>query len=100
LPWLPWNIKNTNPQFSKAHLTTLNLNNFKTLEAVGLKITAPFNVITSVSNFMKIYTHRDRQAGDLISLLLFFESRLIKGALEPKITLMSIVDYDDYNSLC
>jgi hypothetical protein len=26
---------NSNPQFSKAHLTTLNLNNFKMTEAVG-----------------------------------------------------------------
>jgi hypothetical protein len=31
---------NENPQFSKAHLTTLSLNNFKTIEAMGLKITA------------------------------------------------------------
>jgi hypothetical protein len=27
-----------NPQFSKAHLTTLSLNNFKMIEAMGLKI--------------------------------------------------------------
>jgi hypothetical protein len=26
-----------NPQFSKAHLTTLNLNNFKMIEAMGLE---------------------------------------------------------------
>jgi hypothetical protein len=31
---------NPNPQFSKAHLTTLNLNNFKIIEAMGLKIIA------------------------------------------------------------
>jgi hypothetical protein len=31
---------NPNPQFSKAHLTTLILNNFKMIEAMGLKITA------------------------------------------------------------
>jgi hypothetical protein len=31
---------NPNPQFSKAHLTTLNLNNFKIVEAMGLKIIA------------------------------------------------------------
>jgi hypothetical protein len=31
---------NTNPQFSNAHLTTLNLNNFKVIEAMGLKIIA------------------------------------------------------------
>jgi hypothetical protein len=31
---------NPNPQFSKVHLTTLNLNNFKIVEAMGLKIIA------------------------------------------------------------
>jgi hypothetical protein len=31
---------NPNPQFSKAHLTTLNLNNFKMFEAMGLRIIA------------------------------------------------------------
>jgi hypothetical protein len=40
LPWLPCNIKNTNPQFNKAQLTILNLNNFEMIEAMGLKITA------------------------------------------------------------
>jgi hypothetical protein len=35
---LPWNINNTNAQFSKAHLTTLNLNNFKMIAAMGLKL--------------------------------------------------------------
>jgi hypothetical protein len=30
---------NRNPQFSKAHLTTLNLNSFKMIEAMRLKIT-------------------------------------------------------------
>jgi len=29
---------NPNPQFSKAHLTNLNLNNFKMIEAMGLKL--------------------------------------------------------------
>jgi hypothetical protein len=29
---------NRNPQFSEAHLTTLNLDNFKMIEAMGLKI--------------------------------------------------------------
>jgi hypothetical protein len=38
--WLPWNINNPNPQFSKAHLTTFNLSNFKIIEAVELKIIA------------------------------------------------------------
>jgi hypothetical protein len=32
--------KNPNPQFSKVYLTTLNLNNFKIIEAMGLKIIA------------------------------------------------------------
>jgi hypothetical protein len=31
---------NPNPQFSKAHLTTQNLNNFKMIEAMGLEIIA------------------------------------------------------------
>jgi hypothetical protein len=29
---------NPNTEFSKAHLTTINLNNFKMIEAMGLKI--------------------------------------------------------------
>jgi hypothetical protein len=40
LPWLPWNINNPNPQFNKAHLTSLNFNKFKIIEAMGLKIIA------------------------------------------------------------
>jgi hypothetical protein len=31
---------NLNPQFIKAHLTILNINNFKIIEAMGLKVTA------------------------------------------------------------
>jgi hypothetical protein len=31
---------NPNPQFSNSHLTTLNLNNFKRIEAIGLRIIA------------------------------------------------------------
>jgi hypothetical protein len=31
---------NLNPQFTKAHLTNLNLNNSKMIEAMGLKIIA------------------------------------------------------------
>jgi hypothetical protein len=38
--FVTWNINNPNPQFSKAHLTISNLNNFKTIGAMGLKITA------------------------------------------------------------
>jgi hypothetical protein len=40
MPWLPWSINNTNPQFNKVHLKTLNLNNFKIIKATGLKIIA------------------------------------------------------------
>jgi hypothetical protein len=36
--WSPWNINNTNPQVTKAHLRNLSLNNFKIIEAMGLKI--------------------------------------------------------------
>jgi hypothetical protein len=46
---------NPNPQFNKAHLTALNINNFKTIEAVGLKnycIEVPLNGITSTPNFI------------------------------------------------
>jgi hypothetical protein len=32
--------KNPNSEFSKAYLTTLKLNNFKMIEATGLKIIA------------------------------------------------------------
>jgi hypothetical protein len=53
------------------------------IEAMGLNyIEAPSNGITSLPDFMKIYQAvqkflvRDRQTGDLISLLSFFESRL------------------------
>jgi ubiquitin C-terminal hydrolase len=49
--------KNTNPQFSKAHLTNVNFNNFKTIKAIIKNhcIEVPLNGITSVPNFMKIY---------------------------------------------
>jgi hypothetical protein len=33
-------MNNPNPQFRKAHVTNLNLNNFKMIEAMGLKIIA------------------------------------------------------------
>jgi hypothetical protein len=41
---------------SKAHLTNLNLNNFKIIEAIGLKITASRSLEWHhlVPNFMKI----------------------------------------------
>jgi hypothetical protein len=31
-------MNNPNPQFSNAHITTLNLNNFEIIEAMGLKL--------------------------------------------------------------
>jgi hypothetical protein len=49
---------NPNAQFMKARLKILNLNNFKMIEAMRLEITAswsPWNGITSIPNFMKIY---------------------------------------------
>jgi hypothetical protein len=33
-------VNNPNPLLSKAHLTTLNINKFKMIEAMGLKIIA------------------------------------------------------------
>jgi hypothetical protein len=82
---------NLNPQFSKDHLTTVNLNNFKMTEGMELKnycIEVPLNGITSIPNFMKIYnvvqkllvgdTQTDKETGDFISLLSFLESRLKK----------------------
>jgi hypothetical protein len=50
--WLPWL-----PLLSRAHLTDLNLDNFKTIEAMELKVIAsiPLNGIISVPNFMKMY---------------------------------------------
>jgi ubiquitin C-terminal hydrolase len=81
---LPWNIKNINPEFSKAQLTNVNFNNFKMIEAIIKShcIEVPLNGITSVPNFMKIYQaiqkllvgdiQTDKQTGDFISLLSFF----------------------------
>jgi hypothetical protein len=65
-------------RLNKAHVTTLNLNNFKTIEAMGLK-EVPLNDIISVPNFTKIYqvVHKllvgdiQRDTCDL-SLLYFF----------------------------
>jgi hypothetical protein len=47
-------INTPNPVLSKAHLTTLNLNNFKKIEAVGLRIIAlgsppPHHLISPIS---------------------------------------------------
>jgi hypothetical protein len=41
LPRLPWNINS--PQFSKAHITSLNLSNFNMIEAMELKIIASWS---------------------------------------------------------
>jgi hypothetical protein len=57
LPCLPWSIKNPNTLLNKAHITNINLNIFKTIEDVGLKIIAsmpPLNITTSIPNFIKI----------------------------------------------
>jgi hypothetical protein len=39
-PWLSQNINNPNTLLSKDHFANLNLNNFKMIEAIGLKIIA------------------------------------------------------------
>jgi surface protein len=46
-------MNDPNPQFSKTHLTTLNLSNFKTIAVVGLKIIA--SRLLFFPNFTKIY---------------------------------------------
>jgi hypothetical protein len=71
---------NPNLQFTKAHLTTLNLNNYKTIEAIGLKLMhrcplewlylrTKFNEILPSSSKIISGGYSDRQTGDLISLL-------------------------------
>jgi hypothetical protein len=74
---------NSNPQFSKAHLATLNLNNFKMIEAMGLKIEwhyLPTKFNETLPSGSKVISrgHIDRQTqiGDTISLLSFLKSRL------------------------
>jgi hypothetical protein len=85
LPWLPWNINNPNSQFNKAYLTTLNLNNFKTIEAMGLKLLhrghlewhyfhTKFHENRSSSSKVISGGHIDRQSRDLISLLSVLEA--------------------------
>jgi hypothetical protein len=71
-------------------LTNLNLNHFKMVEDMPLKIIAsrspwmalpPYQISWKSTKRFKSYyleTHTDRQTGDLISLLLFLESRLKK----------------------
>jgi hypothetical protein len=48
---------NPNPQFSKAHLTTLNLSNFEMIEAVGLRILhrGPLEWHYLLKNVIKLY---------------------------------------------
>jgi hypothetical protein len=71
---------NPNRQFSKARLTTLNLSNFKTVKAMGLKIMhqgplewhyllTKFNENLPSGSKVISGGHTDRQDGDLISLL-------------------------------
>jgi hypothetical protein len=68
-------------------LTTLNLNHFKMVKAMGLKISAlrspsrhylhtKFHENLPSSSKVISVGHTDRQTGDLISLLPFLESRL------------------------
>jgi hypothetical protein len=72
-----------NPQFSKAHLKTLILDNFKMFEAMGLKLLqrGPLEWHYLRTNFMKFHEAvqkllvGDTQTGDLIRLLSFL-SRL------------------------
>jgi hypothetical protein len=71
---------NSNPQFSKAHLATLNRNNFKMIEAMGLKIEwhylpTKFNESLPCGSKVISRGHIDRQTqiGDTISLLSFLE---------------------------
>jgi hypothetical protein len=94
--WLPWYTNNPNPLLSKAHLTTLNLSNFKMVEAMGLKIIAsrsPFEWHYLRTKFhenlpsgSKVITggHTDRHS-DLISLLSCLESRLKLDARQLKL---------------
>jgi hypothetical protein len=78
---------NSNPQngskvikvFLYAHLGSLNVCHFEMAEATRLKkcdVEVSLNGSTCLPNFTKADTHR--QAGDLISPLSFFESRLKK----------------------
>jgi hypothetical protein len=85
---------NTN-KAEKSHLTTLNPNHFKMIEVMGLNycIEVPLNGIISLPNFIKIYQSLQslivggdtlRQTGDIISLILFLESRLTIQSSEDK----------------
>jgi hypothetical protein len=79
---LLWNIYNPNPHFSKAHQINLNLNNFKMIEGKGLKLLngdplelhylrTKFHENVRSSSEAISRGHKDRQTGDLISLLSF-----------------------------
>jgi hypothetical protein len=75
LPCLPWNINNPNPLLSKAHLTTLNLNIFKVIEAVGLRFIASRSLEwhymrtkfhENLPGGSEVVSRRDRQADRLV----------------------------------
>jgi hypothetical protein len=105
-------MKNPNPQFSQVHLIYLNLNNFKVIEAIGLKLllrgslewyylrTKFYENLPSYSEVIS-WVHIERQTGDLISLLSFLESRLKRFCViisrwryyNPKRFSVSIVRY-------
>jgi hypothetical protein len=84
--------KQSKPQFSKAHLTAMNLNNFKMIEAMGLKIIASRSTWMALPPYQKSWkstkriksdgghgqtdTQTDRQTGELINLLYFLKSSL------------------------
>jgi hypothetical protein len=97
----PKMLNNPNPLLSKVewrrcciHLTTLNLNHFKAVEAIRLKVVSstspamvspPYKISSkSIDRFKKLlggkerqtHTYIDRLTDDLISLLSFWESRL------------------------
>jgi hypothetical protein len=85
--------KQLKPQLSNVRLANLNINNFKTIEVMGLKnycLEVTLNGITSLPNFVKIYpavqnlllediqtdTNSGTQTGEFKSLFLFLKSTL------------------------
>jgi hypothetical protein len=84
-------INNPNPLFSKAHLTNFNLNHFKMVEAMVLKILhwgplewqhLPTKFHENLPFVSKVISggHTDRHTSDLISILSFLESGLKRSS--------------------